>query len=228
MGTPRAVRYFYGPRALTWPPEEGLPTAPYVLSFSRPPRDVIAAMHDTEITDFLAALPAIRPTWLAYEHEMDAKVRRGEYSVEEVKAAYIRVSGLIAAARKPGIRKTLILTGWDYANRMKLFWPGPTNVDVLAVDPYQWTTETVPSLFDPPLAVAASYGKPLGVAEFGVWSGTDTQRAAFVTQSMKYLRGRVVFATYFNADRSDVSGDHDWEIHDLPMSAAAWKRGTWA
>ncbi len=225
LGPPQVVRYFYGPRALTWPPNDGFTgTTPLVLSFSRPPADVVAGRCDAEIAAFLVKLPRDRTTWVAYEHEMDAKVVAGSYTAPAVRAAFIRVAKLIKDTGNLLIRRTLILTGWDYRNRMRLYWPGATNVDVLGVDVYQWTNEGVVRLFDPPLAVAATYRKPLGIAEFGVWQGSDEQRAAFVVRALSHVRGKVAFVTYFNADRTDVPGDHDWEIDDLPLTSAAWRR----
>lgn len=224
LGAPQVVRYFYGPRPLEWPPKDGFTGAtPLVVSFSRTPADVLAGRHDAEISAFLALLPRDRPTWVAYEHEMDAKALAGDYAAPDVRRAFVRVARLIKAAGNPMIRRTLILTGWDYRNRMRLFWPGAANVDVLGVDIYQWTDESVGRLFGGPLAVAGSYRKPLGIAEFGVWRGSDEQRADFVSQAIRYVRGRVAFVTYFNADRADVAGDHDWEIDGLPLTSAAWR-----
>lgn len=145
----------------------------------------------TTLTGFsLAAMPRDRITWVSYEHEMDAKVKEGHYAAADVRTAYVRFANLVTASGNPMIKKTLILTGWDYRNRMLTYYPGAAYVDTLAVDKYRWGTETIPYLFDEAFAVAAAYGKPLGVAEFGVWSGTDAERAAISMRRRAIRPGR--------------------------------------
>ena len=181
----------------------------------------------TTLTGFsLAAMPRDRITWVSYEHEMDAKVKKGHYAAADVRTAYVRFANLVTASGNPMIKKTLILTGWDYRNRMLTYYPGAAYVDTLAVDKYRWGTETIPYLFDEAFSVAAAYGKPLGVAEFGVWSGTDAERAAYLDAAARYTAGKVQFLTYFNVNKAHIAGDHNWEIWRLPLSSTAWKNAT--
>jgi hypothetical protein len=227
MGTPEVIRYFYGSSPLRWPPSSGFTgTKPVVVSFNRPPVSVNKGLHDAEIRAFLAAMPRDRITWVSYEHEMDAKVKKGHYAAADVRAAYVRFANLVTASGNPMIKKTLILTGWDYRNRMLTYYPGAAYVDTLAVDKYRWGTETIPYLFDEAFSVAAAYGKPLGVAEFGVWSGTDAERAAYLDAAARYTAGKVQFLTYFNVNKAHIAGDHNWEIWRLPLSSTAWKNAT--
>ena len=134
------MRYFCGPRPLVWPIEGGVfGTTPVVVSFKRPPAEVVAGAHDGEIKAWLALLPRDRPTYIAYEHEMDAKIAKGEYTAEAVRAAYIHVAKQVAAQGNPQLKDTLILTGYQYRPRLAAVWPGPEYVDVLGVDTYRWS-----------------------------------------------------------------------------------------
>mgnify|MGYP000524720089 CR=1 FL=1 len=227
LGTPEVIRYFYGERPLVWPVEGGVTgRTPLIVSFKRPPAQVRLGRYDAEISDWLRSLPRDRPTWIAYEHEMDAKVAGGEYLLEDAKAAYIRVAKLIADTDNPELKSTLILTGYQYRVRLGELWPGAEYVDVLGVDTYRWEQESLDWLLVENLDVARHYRKPLGLSEFGLNTGSDEARAAFLTQAIKRGRGVYVWMAYFDANRSDVLGDRDWEISDLPRSAAVWQRAT--
>jgi len=220
------MRYFCGPRPLVWPIEGGVfGTTPVVVSFKRPPAEVVAGAHDGEIKAWLALLPRDRPTYIAYEHEMDAKIAKGEYTAEAVRAAYIHVAKQVAAQGNPQLKDTLILTGYQYRPRLAAVWPGPEYVDVLGVDTYRWSNESVSQLSAENLAIAREYRKPLGLAEFGLWQGSTTQKAGWLGRALNHLDGKVAWSCYFDADRSDVSGDHDWEISDIPPAARAWRVG---
>ena len=191
------MRYFCGPRPLVWPIEGGVfGTTPVVVSFKRPPAEVVAGAHDGEIKAWLALLPRDRPTYIAYEHEMDAKIAKGEYTAEAVRAAYIHVAKLVAAQGNPQLKDTLILTGYQYRPRLAAVWPGPEYVDVLGVDTYRWSNESVSQLFAENLAIAREYRKPLGLAEFGLWQGSTTQKAGWLGRELKYLDGKVAWICY--------------------------------
>ena len=85
MGNPETIRYFYGSSPLRWPPSGGFAgTRPMVVSFNRSPVLVNKGTYDAEIRAFLAAQPKDRITWVAYEHEMDAKVKKGHYAAADV------------------------------------------------------------------------------------------------------------------------------------------------
>ena len=214
----------YGPNPLVWPAEGGATgNISLIVSFKRRPIDVLNGIHDAEISAWLAKLPTTRRTWIAYEHEMDVKVQRHEYELEDVRNAFIRITKLIRAAKNPRLRATMILTGYRYAERLPLYWPGSENVDVLAVDTYQWDAETVESMITTNLAVARQYKKPFGLSEFGLWKGSDAERAARITEAIQRAHNNYTFVAYFDADRTDVESDHDWEISDLPLSSAAWR-----
>ncbi len=58
-----------------------------------------------------------------------------------------------------------------------------------------------------------------------MWQGSTTQKAGWLGRALNHLDGKVAWSCYFDADRSDVSGDHDWEISDIPPAARAWRVG---
>ena len=61
------------------------------------------------------------------------------------------------------------------------------------------------------------------MGESGLWAGSPKARAKWLSNAVAYLDGRVEWACYFDADRTDVIGDHDWEISDIPAAARAWR-----
>ncbi len=228
LGRPEVVRFYYGSAALSWPAGGGFAgSTPLVVSFNRDPAAVAAGRYDAEIRTFLGKLPRDRPTYVALNHEMDAKIVHGAYSAATARSAWIRFATLANQTGNPMIKKTLILTGWKYRERLAPLWPGGAYVDVLGVDIFQWESwQTPQSLFDEDLRIAAEYGKPIAVPEFGVWTGSDATKANFINSVDLYLRGKVEFISYYEDDMSMNAGDHDWRISPLPASAAAWRTAT--
>mgnify|MGYP000719343924 CR=1 FL=1 len=224
LGKPEIIRYFNGANPLVWPVEGGATgNTPLIYSFKRPPAAVAAGAYDAEISAWLAKLPTTRRTWIAYEHEMDMKVAHGEYTAADAKSAFAHVTELIRATGNPKLKATLILTGFDYAKRLPQFYPGGKYVDVLGVDTYQWTTESVPQMLSTNMAIAASYKKQFGLSEFGLWQGADEARAGYIKEAVQAADEKMAWMTYFDCDRSATPGDHDWEISDMPASAEAWR-----
>jgi hypothetical protein len=232
MGPLRMVRVYDGAAgpvaALAAARTAGLGSRPICLSFKADrfggPVGVVSGLMDAEVNTVLAACPTDRPTYVAYGHEPETKVKSGQYTIPQWVAAFQHVTGLIRAHGNPMIKATMILTGYDYANRLPLYYPGDAAVDVLGVDPYsQNPGDTAQSLLTQYVNAGQQYNKPIALGEIGCHYSDPAQVTAFV-QSLTWCRDKFLFVSWFNSP--DYGTGFNYAIDGIPTAAAAFRTFT--
>lgn len=232
LGDPRMYRYFFGTSALSWP-LTALGTwqnLPLVCSWKPyPAASVPGGQWDNQIRTWLAKLPTNRPTWfLCFDHELDVKLNDGTYTLAQGGAAWNHIAQVVKDFGNPNIRTTFLLTGFQSNTRYRQ-WRNVIDidlVDVLGADPYAAGATTAAQalsryngLYDDILA--AFPGKHVGIGETGVNSGTDAQRAAWISGAVQAIHNHAEvteFASYFH---STVGGD--FQLDNYPQAAAVWR-----
>jgi hypothetical protein len=204
----------------------GLGKRPICVSFKADhfggPVGVVSGLMDADINSLLAVLPTNVVTYVAYGHEPELKVKGAQYTIEQWIAAFQHVAALIKAHGNPMVRSTMILTGWDYANRLPQYYPGDAAVDVLGVDPYSSTPgDTAQGLLSQYVTIAAQHKKPIAVCEIGCKYSDPAQVAAFV-QSLAWCKGKFEFISWFNTQDYGAS-KINYVIDGIAPAAAAFQ-----
>ena len=114
------------------------------LSFKAPHSwaDMAAGKGDAWARDIANRLATVGgPVWVAVEHEPE-----GAGSVSDWRAMQMRLGPIFKA--KPNIAFSIILMGWyqffsgQSKYSMEAFWPGKENINIVAIDPYNWYETT--------------------------------------------------------------------------------------
>lgn len=200
-----------------------------VYSFKGDVAAVAGGQYDAQITQFLTSRPAGVTVWVAFHHEPEDEIARGDFTAEQFRAATEHLAPVIRAA---GGIPTTILMQYTLSSESGRDWHDYYSpaTDVLAWDAYNSgqkrsvpTYKPAQAFVDPVLAVAKETGKPFGWAEFGSPCITSdpgcTGRAAWLTTVGEAFRNAgAQFATYWNA-KSDV----DYTLAD-PGSVSAFRQ----
>ena len=230
---PGIIRRYYNRFPASWSTlnqqGHGLPVN---VSFKMTPQSVLAGKYDASLTAWFKAAPTDRTTWWSYMPEPEDDIAAGQYTAAQFRAAYSRVAGLERRASNPRLVSTLTLMAYTAGSCGKGstrnildYWPGATNVDLIAYDCSNWGWKvgqyTEPSvMLKGARTAAAKLGKPWGLGEFEsrLLSGdTGTRRAAWLKAVASYVvnnGGR--FACYFDEKRSV-----DFRLNDT-KSQASW------
>ncbi len=235
LGVPRVYRYYLGSGALTWPTSQMGQYASVPLAISHkpyPPSSVTNGSWDARIAAFLAQCPTNRPTWyLCFDHELDSKVNKGQYGLNEAAAAWNYIAAKVKAYGNPLIRTCMLLTGFSSNTRYRQ-WAAqidPDLVDTIGADPYAAGATTAAAaisrynaLYDD---IAAAFpGKHVVIGETGTADGTEAQRKAWITGAVQAIHNHAAtteVASYFH---STVGGN--FELDDYPDAATPWREAT--
>ncbi|HEY2579888.1 MAG TPA: hypothetical protein VGI74_26545, partial [Streptosporangiaceae bacterium] len=198
-----------------------------------------AGTQDAAITTFLTAvnqaaihynLPAI---YVSFEHEPDSKQHQVNGTPTQFIAAWDHVRQLAA---QDGLNWNdggrlhwawiMIRTSFDnhWASE---FWPGNTNVDIIAIDGYNdpgcsggKPNETPTTVFGPALAFdAANASPPVFISEWGSTDNPTGTQATYVNQMQSYIAANPVIAAALYWDTGNPGCQYSINANPAAVSA---------
>jgi hypothetical protein len=214
------------------PPWPGSPAdtadRPVVVSFKLPPAEVISGLHDENLREWFASVPADHDVWWVYFHEPENDSEDGAFTPEQFREAFRHVSGLASEVDNPHLHSALILQcrtlNPDVGRSLADFDPGADSYDVLGFDCYNRQSDAYPApeqWLAPIVAAAQERDRPWALGEFGsvLLAGDDgTARATWLGEVAAFAASQdVPFVTYFDSPASGT----DYRLADEP-SRAAW------
>jgi len=228
------VRIYYSGGPGAWPGKA--PGRSAIVSFKLPPSEVVAGDHDDLMRRWFSEAPRDLDVYWVYWHEPEDDIENGAFTASQFRKAFEHLAELSRSVDKPRLRSTLVLMSYTLAEQSgrawRDYWPGGAAIDVFAWDVYERADASCAycspeTMFDGPREVAASVGKPFGVAELGseLEPGDDgSGRAEWVQDVGEYMRRHdALFVAWFNF-RWDER-DADYRLRDKP-SVAAWRQLT--
>jgi hypothetical protein len=163
-----------------------------------------------------------RPVVLGYWHEADTHDNEVYGTPAAYQAAFRHVEGILDAA--PNVRTIWNLTGYQFAQRAPLFYPGDDVVDYVSTDPYSGcpnfgSPSSLAGETHAPLAFAQAHRKPLIFAEWAEYA--NWTRPEYISDATAYVANhpRIKAVLWFNHDFRDV-GHCDWRLQDTPSLSA--------
>lgn len=203
-----------------------------IMSFRPSPKEVLSGQYDAAFKAWFNQAPADSTIYWSYVHEPESKIRNGDFTADEYRAAWRRLDAIADSVCRQNMYATLILTGWTTESASKQEWqtyyPGGDVIDVMAFDPYNGVYDpgrtyyrSPESLYGNPLRVAREAGKPFAIAETGsrivVGDSGGRKRAEWLADMADYLRANnALFVTYFHSTR-----DGHWLLDDA-VSRDSW------
>jgi len=205
---------------------------------------IAAGEHDAAIEKFLTQvnqaaiaynLPAI---YFTFQHEPDSDHHRFLGTPAQFVQAWDHVHALAQSMHLDWndggrVHWVFILIHNTYSNgRVALFWPGASEVDLVAADGYNSggcraasaggkVVEATPSgLFNPLLNFAANHGHiPVFIAEWGSDTIPAGAQPTFIQQMQAYVTAHptIVAASYWNLKQATC----DYQINSNPASVSA-------
>jgi hypothetical protein len=232
FGSPDVIRVYYPGLPGSWSGPAGETGKPVIVSFKALPQTILTGADDAALSAWFNAAPTDRTIWWSYYHEPEDNIAAGQFTAAQYRAAWVHIAALAAAANHPNLKATLILMCWTLSpssgRTFTDYYPGPSVIDTLGWDCYsegykKGGYDTPASVFGNAVALSKSLGKPFGIGEWGsqMAVGDDgTGRAAFIDQSVAYLRGQgASFATYFDSNTGGTFVLNDSpSIHALAAS----------
>lgn len=226
---PKVYRYFYGTGSLTWPLTAFGPyqTIPMVVSWKPyPASSVPSGQWNTQIDNWLAKINRLT-YFCCFDHELDVKLNNGTYTLQQGGAAWNYIANRVKQFGNPNVKTVFLLTGFSAESRFPQ-WATVINqsvMDVMGVDPYAAGATTFAqgkSRYDTLFNLCNQHfpGKMLGIGETGCNSGTDAQRAAWLSGAVASIyehEEMCAFASYFH---STVGGD--FQLDNFPQAAKVW------
>lgn len=205
------------------------------VSFKTSPDTMAGPGQEAYWKALIESVPRGHRVYMTWQHEAEnpsknndpAKIRAGGAKFAEYVRKY-------RGDRDISIAWTLM--GWTFAsefskrNPLDWYW-GDSSVEVVAPDPYNTSTSKFYS-FDATMVGATqayqftkAHGKRFGIAEWGNYDLTATNRVKFLTDGVSWLRSlkdpACEFACWFHSDvPSDDAGDY-W-LDSTSASLAAW------
>jgi hypothetical protein len=228
-GSLDAVRMFFPKLPASWQKiQSNVDDTPVIVSFRADPASVISGRYDSELRQWFADAPTSRPTWWTYWHEPE----NDSVNPALYRQAWTHLRSVADTARNAQLRSTLILMCWTLDPNSHRDWrswyPGDNVIKVLGFDCYntgrkKGVYRDPANILAPVQRVAASVGKPWGIAELGstvVYSdGGEQGRAAWLREyadRVQAMGGQ--FATYFDSRTTTL----DYRLSDVP-SRTAWR-----
>jgi beta-mannanase len=185
---------------------------------------IAAGSQDTAIMNFLKAVnqAAIKynlgSIYVTFEHEPDNESHRSLGPPAQFVQAWDHVHQLAVSAHLDWndggrLHWVLILIHDTYSSwRMGEFWPGNSEVDLVAADGYnsfgcgsggQKQPQTPTDTFGPILSFAASHGNlPVFLGEWGSDDIPSGEQATYINQMQSYV-----------ASNSEIAGAMYWDTH---------------
>jgi hypothetical protein len=203
---------------------------------------IIAGNQDAAIIAFLkevnraAVQYHLGAIYISFEHEPDNPNHLVLGPPAEFDLAWDHIHQLAAAAHLNWdnggrLHWVLILTHKAYGTRASKFWPGASEVDVVAVDGYNsyackvakygpWFVRnpTPANLFGPAVRFASAYGLPVFIAEWGSDSSPLRAQSHFIHEMQAYVANtpQITATMYWD------SGIHcNYRIDGHPAAIAA-------
>jgi hypothetical protein len=209
------------------------------VSFKYPPAEVIAGRHDAYLRSWFATAPRGKDVYWTFWHEPEDKIKKGEFTAAEYRAAWARLRVLSDTAHNARLHPTLILMSYslDPASRRNWrdYYPGRDTVEVLGWDAYNTRAgqgEYVPvtAVFGAVVRESQAERMPFGIPETGsalVAGDTGEARTQWLESAMEYLTEHGArFVAYFDNDGSQLPGT-GWTVADFRLrdiqGVAAWR-----
>ena len=196
---------------------------------------IISGVDDPMIRSRAKALATLGvPVLLRWGYEMDGGGAAGMVgSPARYIAAWRHIHRLFETEGASNVRFVWCPNAW--AIRMgygQQFYPGNDVVDWIGGDGYNWAParpgapwESFTSVFQAWYDWAAPTGKPLIVGEFGVMERSPGEKAAWwsgVPDGLRHLPA-IKAVTYFDEDKFDSDGRHNWLVDTTPGSREAFR-----
>jgi len=233
------IRYFYSglPASNAWTTGiPGISKTTVIVSFKAQPSAITSGSDDAVLNHFFDTAPTGHTIYYAYFHEPEDNIAKGQFTLNQYKAAWTHIVTLADAAHNSDLHSILILQSYDLVPSSHRNWqsymPSGGIISTLGWDVYpqgvgcgcgKGNPLTPPAEFMG-AAIAASNAAhlPFGYPEIGVALNKTTAkgRPAWLTSVGNYVGASgALFATYF-----DSAGQGGWndELTDA-ASSAAWK-----
>lgn len=235
FGTVPVVRDFFPGMPPAWNSSRAqlLRDRDVVISFKASPSAILSGQHDTYLRNWFATAPNDQTIYWSYLHEPEVKIKNGQFTPAQYRAAWEHVGELAEESCKPNMHSTLILTAWTIDPRSgrdyRDYDAGHDVVEVIAFDPYNAlhdpnarTYTSAEDLIGPLAETMEEDGRPWGLAELGsriVVGDNGSGRAEWLSDIGDVLiENDASFATYFQTTYKGVN----FRLDDAP-SRNAWK-----
>lgn len=235
FGTVPVVRDFYPGMPPAWNSSRAqlLRDRDVVISFKASPGAILSGQHDAYLRNWFATAPNDQTIYWSYLHEPEVKVKNGQFTPAQYRAAWEHVGELAEESCKPNMHSTLILTAWTIDPRSgrdyRDYDAGKDVVEVIAFDPYNAlhdpnarTYTSAEDLIGPLAETMEADGRPWGLAELGsriVVGDNGSGRAAWLADIADVLiENDASFATYFQTTYKGVN----FRLDDAP-SRNMWR-----
>lgn len=212
---------------------------------------IVAGAEDTYISNYARdALAYGHPVYIRFGAEMNGSWNsyssaHGGPSAAQFVLAWHRVVGIFKAVSADNVKFVWCpneLDSPDVAgNHLEDYWPGPTWVDIIGFDGYNWSNQlprrgngawrSFDQICADPYARVAKLdpNMPIWIGELGCTERTDADPPgvskgtwfADMFASRQYPRLSTIL--YFSTN--DASVNRDWRIDTSPASIAGWKAG---
>jgi hypothetical protein len=204
---------------------------------------IAAGSKDGTILSFLRAVNQaavqyhLNAIYISFEHEPDNSLASGLGSPAQFVQAWDHVRGLAASAHlnwSDGGRLhwVLIIIHSTFASGAAIsFWPGASEVDIVAVDGYnsyrckssqQSQPQTPARLFGPALNFASSHGGlPVFIAEWGSDTKQPAGQTTFIQQMQSYVAGNPQIAAALYWDEGGPNCNYTIDNNPAALSALA-------
>lgn len=233
FGVEPVNRIFYSGAPSAWPGDAGMSGQDVVVSFKYKPANVIAGKDNAALRQWFDHAPTDREIYWSYWHEPEDDIRDGRFTAAQYRAAWRHVAAIADRADNVHLHATLILMKWTLNPASHRNWhdyyAGPAWIDDIAFDGYDYGNNggsyTSPSdLYSILVDFGRTTGIPWGISEMGTrLMASDpkgTERATWLRAAGSYLRGKAIFACYY--DSKDPGDGLDYRLRDTP-SQNAWR-----
>src|SRR5579871_4316619 len=190
--------------------------------------------YDSMIASRADGLKALgQPVLLRWGYEMDGSDAASYvHSAADYIAAWRHIRSIFTARGATNVHFVWCPNAWAItAGYGQQYYPGDAYVDWIGSDGYDWAParpgvpwQTFTQIFQDWYNWAAPHGKPLIVAEFGVMEDQPGQKGAWWSGVLSGLQSMpaIKAITYFNEDKQDSDGLHDWLVNTSPSSLAGF------
>lgn len=168
-----------------------------------------------------AAAHGRRLVWIPL-HEWDLKIRQGQYTQAQLKAAFTVLSEI--GREFDNVVIASCMTGYEFVTRIG-WGPTPDQYDILATDPYIHTLNDTLAEYQQVVAdYAAQHGLKWAITETGFGghsvNPSDAQVATFVERDLRDWFLKLPVAAGLMFFNSDADASYDWCVWNKPHAAA--------